>query len=323
MVEKLRERGLLAKVLVAFACVYFIWGSTFLGIRIAIESLPPLLMCAARLLMAGLMLLVWARVTGVPWPKGAELRNAAFVGVLLPAIGNGSVTLATTHVPSGLVALLVATIPLWMALLASFGRERVRPSARAIAGLVLGFVGIALLLGPALADAAHAEFPAAWALIPIAGSLSWSWGSLWSRRVRMPASPLASTGVGMLAGGAFLLAAGAMAGEFARLHPERVTAASLVALAYLAVFGSVVGFSAYLYLLRAVPPATVATYAFVNPVVAMALGWLFAHETLSSRTLAASALVVVAVALITTAKPGRSERPAVVAGASPAVAREP
>lgn len=320
MVERLRERGILARVLVAFACVYFIWGSTFLATRIAVHSLPPLLMCAVRLTSAGLALLVWARATGAAWPRGPELRHAALVGVLLPAIGNGSVTLGVTHVPSGLVALLVATIPLWMALLASFGRDAVRPSAQAVAGLLLGFGGIALLLGPALAHAAHTEFPVLWALFPIGGSLSWAWGSLWSRRVRMPASPLASTGVGMLAGGAFLFAVSGVVGEWARFDPARVTWSSVAALAYLAVFGSVVGFSAYLYLLRYVPPALVATYAFVNPIVAMALGWLFAGETLSARSLAAGALVVVAVALITTAK---MAAPRAVGAASPAVAREP
>ena len=320
MVERLRERGILPKVLIAFSCIYFIWGSTFLGIRIAIDTLPPLLMCAVRLLSAGLMLLVWARATGASWPKGAELRNAAIVGVLLPAIGNASVTLGTTHGPSGLVALLVATIPLWMALLGSFGPGAVRPSAQAIAGLGLGIAGIALLLGPSLAHAAQAEFPAAWALIPIAGSLSWSSGSLWSRRVRMPASPLASTGVGMLAGGVFLLLVSGLAGEFARFDAARVTWPSVAALAYLSVFGSVVGFSAYLYLLRHVPPALVATYAFVNPIVAMALGWMFAHERLSARSLSAAALVLVAVVLITTARAGAAEREG---AASPAIAREP
>lgn len=304
MVEQLRERGILAKVLVAFACVYLIWGSTFLAIRVAIVSMPPMLMCAVRLLSAGLALLVWARATGVAWPRGAELRNAALIGVLLPAVGNGSVTLGVAHVPSGLVALLVGTIPLWMALLGSFGRDAVRPSPQALAGLLLGFAGIALLIGPSLAGAAHTEFPAAWALMPIAGSLSWAWGSLWSRRVRMPASPLASTGVGMFAGGFFLLAVSGALGEFARFEPSRVTWPSIAALAYLAAFGSVVGFSAYLYLLRHVPPALVATYAFVNPVVAMTLGWVFANETLSARSLTAAVLVVVAVALITTAKAG-------------------
>lgn len=301
MVERLRERGILARTLVAFACVYLIWGSTFLAIRIAIVTLPPLLMCAVRLLSAGLALLVWARATGSPWPRGAELRHAAVVGVLLPAIGNGSVTLGITRVPSGLVALMVATIPLWMTLFASFERGARPASAQATAGLALGFAGIALLLGPSLAHAANSEFPAAWALAPIAGALAWSWGSLWSRRVRMPSSPLAATGVGMLAGGAVLLLASGALGEFARFDPARVTWGSLAALAYLSVFGSIVAFTAYLYLLRHVPPGLVATYAFVNPIVAMALGWAFAGEVLSGRSLTAGALVVVAVALLTTA----------------------
>lgn len=291
-------------MLIAFACVYFIWGSTFLATRIAVATLPPLLMCATRLLSAGLALLVWARVTGASWPRGAELRNAAIVGVLLPAVGNGSVTLGVTHVPSGLVALLLATIPLWMALLAAFGRDAVRPPARSLVGLVLGFAGIALLLAPSLAHAARTEFPARWALLPVAGAFSWAWGTLWARRVRLPRSPLASTGVGMLSGGVFLLAMSGSLGEFARFDPARVGWSSIAALGYLSVFGSVVAFSAYLYLLRHVPPARVATYAFVNPIVALALGWAFAGEALSNRSLTAALLVVTAVVLITTARTG-------------------
>lgn len=321
MVEELRGRGLLAKVLLAFACVYFIWGSTYLAIRIAVEHIPPLLLCAVRLLLAGAMLLAWARGTGAAWPRGAQWRNAALVGVMLPAIGNATVTLGVKHVPSGLVALLVGMIPLWMAMMASVGRHAVRPTPQAIAGLLLGFCGIALLIGPGLLDATHAEFSPLWALVPMAGSLSWAWGSVWSRRVKLPASPLVSTGIGLLAGGALLLAVSFASGEPAGFHAEQVTPGAVAALLYLSVFGSVVGFTAYLYLLRTVSPSMAATYAFVNPIVALALGWVFAHEALSSRTLLAAAVVVVAVALITTSR----ARSPVAAGAprTASVALEP
>ncbi|MBK7369261.1 MAG: EamA family transporter [Candidatus Eisenbacteria bacterium] len=302
MVDELRERGLLPKVVIAFLCIWLVWGSTFLAIRVAIEHLPPLLMCAVRLLLAGALLFAWAKATGVAWPEGKQLRNAALVGILLPATGNASVTIGVQHMPSGLAALMVSTIPLWMALIASVGRFAVRPAPQVIVGLVLGFSGIALLIGPGLMNAKLAEFSPFWALVPIAGSVSWAWGSLWSRRVSMPSSPLLSTGVGMLAGGVCVLALSGALGEFARFRPAEVPMHSIAALLYLVVFGSVVGFTAYLYLLRTVPPAVVSTYAFVNPIVAMALGWAFAGEALTGRTMLAAAVVIAAVVLITTSR---------------------
>jgi len=193
----------------------------------------------------------------------------------------------------------------------------VRPGPQALTGLVLGFTGIALLIGPGLLDVRRAEFSPAWALIPVAGALSWAWGSLWSRRVAMPRSPLVATAVGLVAGGIVLMVASAGAGELARFSFAQVTPVSLAALAYLSVFGSVVGFNAYLYLLRTVPPAVVSTYAFVNPIVAMALGWAFANEALTARTLLAAVIVVAAVALITT------ERAPTGLLATPTLARKP
>lgn len=309
MVDDLRERGLLPKVLLAFACIWLVWGSTFLAIHVAVVHLPPLLMCAIRLLLAGAMLFAWAKATGVAWPEGKQLRNAAAVGLMLPAMGNASVTIGVQHMPSGLAALMVSTIPLWMALVASVGRFAVRPAPRVVAGLAIGFSGIALLIGPGLLDASKAEFSPYWALVPVVGSVSWAWGSLWSRRVSLPASPLLATGVGMLAGGLALLVLSGAMGEFARFRPTEVPVGAWLALLYLVVFGSVIGFTAYLYLLRVVPPAVVSTYAFVNPVVAMALGWAFVGEALTPRTLLAASVVIVAVVLITTARaPAREVR---------------
>jgi drug/metabolite transporter (DMT)-like permease len=313
VVEPLRERGLLGRVLVAFLAIYLIWGSTFLAIRVAIDTIPPLLMCAVRLLSAGAILLAWAFARGERWPRGVAWRHAALVGILLPGIGNGSVTLGETRVASGLVALLLATIPLWMALLAAFGPARVRPGPQVLAGLLLGFGGTALLIGPGIAGTGAAAASPLWALVPVGGAFSWAWGSLWSRRVTLPASPVVSTGIGLVAGGAVLLVLSGGAGEWLRFDASRVSAASLSALAYLSVFGSVVGFSAYLYLLRTVSPAMVSTYAFVNPIVAMALGTLVLGEALSARMLVAAALVLASVVLITASRARR----AAAAAASP------
>jgi drug/metabolite transporter (DMT)-like permease len=295
-----RERTL---SLLAFASIWFVWGSTFFAIRVAIGGIPPVLMCGLRLLSAGLALLLWARLTGVAWPRGIEWRNAALVGVLLPGIGNVSVTIGVAHVHSGLVALLVSTIPLWMALLAAFGPEAQPPGRQALLGLVLGFAGIALLIGPGLLTGHDATLSPSWALVPVLGSLSWSWGSLWSRRVRLPRSPMMSTAVGLVAAGVAALLVALALGDLQRWNAAATSPGAWWALAYLAAFGSVLGFSAYLYLLRHHPPSVVATYAFVNPIVAMFLGSLFGGESLSPRTLAAAAVVLAAVLLITTAAP--------------------
>ena len=314
------ERGRALRVLLAFAAIYLIWGSTFLAIRLTLRGLPPVLLCALRLLLAAALLLAWTWRRGAPRPTRREAANAALAGLLLPGAGNTAVTLAETHVPSGLVALLVATIPLWVAVLGALGRRGVPPPPRALLGLALGFGGIALLLAPA-AGAGGARVPVGWALLPVAGALSWAWGSLWSSRARLPRSPLVSTGIGLAAGGVALLALAAPLGEYARFAPARVPAGAWLALLYLVGFGSVIGYTAYLYLLREVAPTRVATYAFVNPVVAMALGWAFAGEALPARTLVAAAAVLVAVALITTARPAL--RRAAPAGAAAAALRRP
>ena len=290
-------------LLLAFASIWFVWGSTFLVIRWAIDGIPPFLMCGVRLLSAGLVLLAWARLRGDAWPRGGEWTNAALVGLLLPGIGNTAVTIGVAHLPSGLVALLVATIPLWMGLFAAIGSHAEPPGRQAAIGLVLGFVGIALLIGPGLFGAHASAWEALWMLIPIAGSLSWAWGSLWSRRARQPRSPLMSTGVGLTAAGLALLVVSAGIGDFGRWDPSAVPATAWISTVYLSLFGSVLGFTAYLYLLGHVEPAKVATYAFVNPIVAMGLGLAFAGETLSGRTLAAAAIVLAAVWLITSARP--------------------
>jgi len=303
-----RPRGARVLELLAFAGIWFVWGSTFLVIRFAIHGIPPFLMCGLRLLSAGLVLLVWARVRGDAWPRGREWVNASLVGILLPGVGNTSVTVAVAHLPSGLVALLLATIPLWMGLFTTIGPNAESLGRQAVVGLALGFAGIALLIGPGLLGVEHGAFSPVWTLVPIFGALSWGWGSLWSRRASQPRSPLISTGVGLTAAGAGLLVVSAAAGDLAGWKAAAVPTSAWVATAYLSVFGSVLAFTGYLYLLGRVAPAKVATYAFVNPIVAMVLGLVFAGETFSGRTLAAAVIVLAAVWLITTA-------PAAVRGA--------
>lgn len=318
MPERARRHDRL-RVALAFACIWFIWGSTFLVIRYAIADIPPLLMCGLRLSLAGTLLLAYAAVTGLRRPRGIEWRNAALVGLLLPGLGNAAVTIGVAHVPSGLVALFVSTIPLWMALLGLFGPEAAPPGKQAAFGLVLGFAGIALLLGPGVAGSHGPPIQAAWSMVPVLGSLSWAWGSLWSRRVAMPGSPLMSGAVGLTAAGLALLLLSAGAGDLGRWNLAATRLSAWAALVYLALFGSVFGFGAYLFLLRRVAPPVVATYAFVNPVVAMALGWAVGGESLTPRTLLAAAVVLAAVMIITSARPAaRTAAAPVGAGAVPA-----
>jgi drug/metabolite transporter (DMT)-like permease len=282
-------------VIAAFAAIYIIWGSTYLAIRFAIETMPPLLMAGVRFLLAGGLLYGWMRLSGTPRPTGINWRAAAIVGGLLLG-GNGAVTWAEQWVPSGLAALLIATVPLWMVLLAWL-RGGERPTLGVSAGLALGLVGIILLIGPGeLLGGSHVDPIGALAII--LGSVSWAAGSLYSRKAAMPKAPLLGTGMEMLAGGALLLLVGLATGEGAQVHLEAVSLRSVLALGYLIVFGSIVAFSAYVWLLRVVTPARASTYAYVNPVVAVFLGWALASEPLTPLTIVAAAVIVTAVALI-------------------------
>jgi drug/metabolite transporter (DMT)-like permease len=282
-------------VIAAFAAIYLIWGSTYLAIRFAIETLPPLIMAGVRFLIAGGLLYGWTRLSGTPRPTAVNWKAAGLVGALLLG-GNGAVTWAEQWVPSGLAALLIATVPLWMVLLAWL-RGGERPTAGVAGGLALGLAGIILLIGPGeLLGGSHIDPVGALAIL--LGSVSWAAGSLYARRAPMPRAPLLGTGMEMLAGGALLLLAGFATGEGAQLHLEALSLRSALAFGYLVVFGSIVAFSAYVWLLRVVSPARVSTYSYVNPVVAVFLGWALASEPITPLTLVAAAVIVTAVALI-------------------------
>lgn len=291
-----------AKVVAAFAAVYIVWGSTYVAILFAIETLPPFLMAAARFLVAGSLILLWSLRRLERRPTLAEWKAATIVGGLLLLGGNGAVVWAEQTVPSSIAALLIAVTPAWMVLLDWLGHGSRRPGRRTVLGLALGFGGLALLLGPAAIMGAG-RIDVTGALVVVGGSLSWAIGSLYSRNAPRPPGAVLAIGMQMLAGGAFLLVLAVAVGEPARLDLAGVSLRSALAVAYLIVFGSIVAYTAYIWLLRVVSAARVATYAYVNPVVAVLLGWTLAGETLTPRMGVAAAVIVLGVALITLEKP--------------------
>ncbi len=287
----------------ALAAVYVIWGSTYLAIRFAVETLPPFLMAGVRFAVAGAILYAISRAGGAQRPTLRQWRAAAIVGALMLLGGNGGVVWAVQFVPSGLTALLIAITPLWMVLL-DWAMRGPRPTALVLAGIGLAVGGVAVLTFRPGYAGPDAVSPIG-AIVILAATVAWAIGSLYSRRADLPASQRLTTALTMLAGGAWLIAAGLAGGELARLTDAQVSMRSTLALLYLILFGSLIAFTAYLWLLRATTPARATTYAFVNPIVAVLLGWLLAEEALSSTVVISTALIVAGVVLITQFGPGR------------------
>ena len=286
------------RIVLAFAAIYLIWGSTYLGIKIAIETVPPFFMAGARSLIAGAILLVALLARGVPAPPPRYWAPALLIGGLLLLGGNGGVTWSQQRLPSGLAALIVSFVPVWMLLMEWLRRGGTAPSRGTLAGVGLGLVGLALLIGPGRLMGGAPVDPVGAGVLVFA-TLSWAAGSLVARHRRVEVPPLMATAMQMIAGGGLLVIAGLVAGEAPRFHPAAVSLRSALAMLYLIGLGSLVGYTAYVWLLAHAPVAKVATYAFVNPVVAVALGWAFAGETLSPRVLVAATIIVTAVAIIT------------------------
>jgi drug/metabolite transporter (DMT)-like permease len=289
------------KLILAFAAIYVLWGSTYLGIRIAIETIPPFLMAGSRHLIAGILLYPWSRLRGAEKPTRTEWKSTAIIGIALLFISNGTVTWSEQRLPSGIAALLVATIPMWIALLAWLGRGGVRPNRGTIMGLIVGFAGVLLLIGPdRLLGHGKIDLVASTALI-LAG-ISWARGSLYSRTAKLPSSLLLAASMEMLAGGTALIILSGPSGELTHFDLSAVSLRSWLALSYLLVFGSIIGFTAYAWLFRATAPSRVATYAYVNPVIAILLGWGFAGEQLDPHVFVAAGVIVLAVVLIITSQ---------------------
>lgn len=304
-------------VLIAFALVYIVWGSTYLAIRIGIESFPPLLLAGTRHLITGLILYPLLRwKTGVQ-PTASHWRMSFITGFLLLFVGNGGVCIAERTVPSGVTALLVATVSLWMVLVDWLRPRGTRPVPQVIAGLILGFGGLALLVGPKNLGGSGRVDPLGVGILLIA-SLAWASGSVYSKHAGgLSGSPLLGAAMQSLSGGVALWIAGILSGEVRGFHFAAVTLRSWLALAYLIAFGSMVGFTAYIYILKKSTATRVATYAFVNPVVALFLGWLLVGESITLRTVIAAAVILTAVLLVITAR-HPEQAPARTRAAAPA-----
>ena len=287
--------GIRWKIALAFFSVYVFWGMTYLAMRVAVVDIPPHLMAGARFLLAGLLLYGWCRRRGEGRPTREQWRAATLIGAFLLLGGNATVAWAEQRVPSGLAAVLIAVAPIWMVGM-EWARGGTRPGGRVIAGLLLGLVGVGLLVSPGVGSDAGVDMIGAAMLI--LASASWAWGSVVSKSAPLPKSPFLATSMEMITGGILLLIVAAVAGQ---LHGFRLSAVSwqaALAWIYLVIFGSLVGFTAYIWLLGHTSIAKAGTYAYVNPVVAVLLGWAILHEPITLRTVIATLVILVGVALV-------------------------
>lgn len=298
------------KLWIALLALYIVWGSTYLAIRFAVETIPPFLHASMRFLVSGAILYAWRRMAGDPVPTRSNWKSAAIVGTFLLLGGNGLVSLAEKTVPSGIAALVIATSPFWLTLFEAFRAGGTKPNWLSILGLVIGFGGVFLLIGPAEITGSEQKIDSFGAIILLIAPILWSSGSIYAKNADMPKSTLMSTGMQMLAGSVALFIVSAATGELSGFSFGQVTMRSWWGLIYLITFGSLVGFVSYGWLLHNAPISLVSTYAYVNPVVAVFLGWLLAGEELNARIGVAAAIIVGAVILINWARQASARKEA-------------
>ena len=303
----------------ALIAIYIVWGSTYLAIRFAVETMPPFLTAGFRFLIAGGVLYIFRRLRGDKAPLRLEWRSAAIVGLFLLVGGNGGVMWAEQRVASGIAALLIASVPLWIALLDSLRPGGRRPDRWVIVGVLAGFAGIIILIGPAQLIGIQGAVDPVGAMVLLLAALSWAAGSLYNRGAKLPDSPLLGTGMEMLVGSLGLFILGTVTGEWSQMELTSFSTRSLLGFAYLVVFGSWVGFASYVWLLRVAPTMLVSTYAYVNPLVAILLGSLLAGEALTPRVVLAVMFILGSVVLITltnpaTSKPAAAENAPIASG---------
>jgi len=286
------------RIWTALLALYIIWGSTYLAIRFAVGTIPPFLMAGTRFLVAGIILFAWRRLAGDPAPTARQWRSTAIIGLLLLLGGNGLVSWAEQNVASGIAALLIGSVPFWMVMIEAIRPGGARPNGVGIFGLCVGFGGIVLLVEPWQANNGVIGTHLMGVGALLVAAFLWSLGSIYSRSADLPKSSLLSTGMEMLGGGAGLYLTGTLTGEWQALDIASISSRSWLGLAFLIVFGSLMGFTAYAWLLRVAPVSLVATYAYVNPLVAILLGSLLAQEVLNARILMAALVIVGAVVLI-------------------------
>ncbi|MBC8044814.1 MAG: EamA family transporter [Rhizobacter sp.] len=300
------------RFIAAFAAVYLIWGSTYLGIRYAIETLPPFLMAGARFLVAGVVMFLWAKFFGGEKERASltpvHWKNAAIVGALLLLGGNGGVVWSEQRIASSIAALLIMTEPLWIVLL-EWRRSGHRPPSGVAIGLSLGLIGTFVLIRPqSFLDGSAEHLDLLGVLVMTLSTFAWATGSLFASRAELPKSPVLTTAVQMLCGGVLLMAAGTLFGEWSQLNLAAVSLRSWLAWIYLTVFGSIIAFTAYNWILRNASPSLASTYAYVNPVIAVFLGWALGGELITSQTIFAALILVGAVVLITRASPSHAPK---------------
>ena len=294
----------------AFAAVYIIWGSTYLAIRFAVDTMPPFLMAGVRFLVAGGILYALMASRGTPAPKRIHWRSTLIIGALLLLAGNGGVVWAEQRIPTGIASLMVAIVPLWIVLIDWLRPGGSRPGVPVMVGVLVGLAGIGLLVIGG--DETNKPIDLLGIISILIATICWASGTFYARRAELSPSSLQSTGMEMLCGGVLLLLLGTVTGEWGRLDLAKVTLPSVLAVIYLIVFGSLVAYTAYTYLINHAPPARAATYAYVNPVVAVFLGWLFRSEPLTIRTIIAAAIIIGSVVIITTYNAKRTVKEAVV-----------
>lgn len=296
------------KLVFAFGLVYIIWGSTYLAIKLSIDSIPPFLMAGARHVIAGLILITYVYLKEKPSIRPRHIRSNTIIGGLLLLGGNGGVVWAEQFVPSGLASLLVSMVPIWILLINWLGLKNGKPSVKKTAGVVLGLSGLMFLISPLELLRAEAVNPIG-AIVLMFASLSWAAGSVYTNYAKMPESKFAAISIQMLSGGFMLLIWSFIVGEYKYFNISAVTVNSYLALIYLIIFGSLIAYSAYIWLLHAAGPSLTSTYAYVNPVVAVFLGWILISEPMNPRIIISTVIIISAVALITSSHKQPSQLP--------------
>jgi drug/metabolite transporter (DMT)-like permease len=295
------------KILLAFAIIYFVWGSTYLAIRVGVDEVPPFLLAGGRFFVSGIVLYGWMRLKGIPSPSARQWAGASLLGALIFLVDYGCLFWAEQRVPSGIAAVVLATIPVFITLLEIIFLRTQRLTVRLGLALLMGLSGVAVLTVHSLSFGG-VPINRAGALALLVAAFTWSLATILTQRLDLPASKPMSAAVQMLTGGAQLFLLAAVSGEFAGFHPQAVSAKAWFALLYLIVAGSIVGFTAYVWLLHHESPTKVGTYAYVNPVVAVALGYLVGGESVGPRMLVGALLVVISVITITTTPKKSSQR---------------
>ncbi|UCD40737.1 MAG: EamA family transporter [Chloroflexota bacterium] len=291
----------------AMIALYIVWGSTYLAIRFVVETMPPFLAAGFRFLIAGAVLYAFTRLRGDKAPIRIEWRSAAIIGLFLIVGGNGAVMWAEQRVASGIASLMIASVPLWIALLDTIRPGGRRPNRWVVVSVIAGFIGIIILIGPSQMVGSQDQVDLLGIAVLTFAAFSWAIGSLYNRGARLPDSPLLATGMQMLAGSLGLFILGTVVGEWNLVDPAGFSTRSLIGFGYLVIFGSWVGFASYIWLLRVAPITLVSTYAYVNPLVAILLGSLLAGETLTPRVLLAALFILGSVVVITMRQPVRSK----------------